>query len=187
MKEAGQKINSFEEWKIEMLKLAEIAASEGRLINAAFYYRAAEFFTTRKDPDKELLYDKFIDHFHKAFQDDEIERYEVPYNDTFLPAMRTHPVNKEKRGTIILHGGFDSFIEEFYSVMTCLSDHGYEVVAFEGPGQGAARKKYGLAFDYAWEKPVKAILDYFKLADVTLLGISLEDGSVSELQHLNHE
>jgi hypothetical protein len=39
MHEAGQKINSFEEWKIEMSKLAEIAVSEGRLMNAAFFYR----------------------------------------------------------------------------------------------------------------------------------------------------
>jgi hypothetical protein len=46
IKEAGQKINSFEEWKIEMLKLAEIAVSEGRLMNAAFFYRATEFFIT---------------------------------------------------------------------------------------------------------------------------------------------
>ena len=37
MKEAGQKINSFEDWKIEMLKLAETAVSEGRLMNAACY------------------------------------------------------------------------------------------------------------------------------------------------------
>ena len=36
MRAAGQKIKSFEEWKVEMLRLAEIAVSEGRLINAAF-------------------------------------------------------------------------------------------------------------------------------------------------------
>jgi alpha-beta hydrolase superfamily lysophospholipase len=173
MEEAGQKINSFEEWKIEMLKLAQIAVSEGRLINAAYYYRAAELFTTREDPDKEHLYNKFIDHFYKAFQDDEIKNFEVPYNDTFLPAIRTQPANTEKKGTVVLHGGFDSFIEELYSAMKSFSDNGYEVVAFEGPGQGAARKKYGLAFDYEWEKPTKAILDYFKLEDVTLLGISM--------------
>jgi alpha-beta hydrolase superfamily lysophospholipase len=173
MEEVSQKINSFEEWKIEMLKLAEIAVSEGRLINAAYYYRAAEFFTTRKDPEKEHLYNKFIDHFYKAFQDDEIKNFEVPYNDTFLPAIRIQPANTEKKGTVVLHGGFDSFIEELYSAMKSFSDNGYEVVAFEGPGQGAARKKYGLAFDYEWEKPTKAILDYFKLEDVTLLGISL--------------
>ena len=173
MEKAGQKINSFEEWKIEMLNLAQVAVSEGRLINAAYNYRAAELFTTREDPDKEHLYNKFIDYFYKAFQDDEIKNFEVPYNDTFLPAIRIQPANTEKKGTIVLHGGFDSFIEELYSSMKSFSDNGYEVIAFDGPGQGAARKKYGLAFDYEWEKPAKAILDYFKLEDVTLLGISM--------------
>jgi hypothetical protein len=43
MEEAGKRIRSFSDWKIEMLKLAEKAVSEDRLINAAFYYRAAEF------------------------------------------------------------------------------------------------------------------------------------------------
>lgn len=173
MKEVGQKINSFEEWKLEMLKLAEIAVSEDRLINATYYYRAAELFTTREDSDKELLYNKFIDNFNKAFHDDEIEKFEVPYGNTFLPAIRIQPINKKQRGTIVLHGGFDSFIEELYSLMKSFAAHGYEVIAFEGPGQGAARKKYGLAFDYEWEKPTKAILDYFKLDDVTFLGVSM--------------
>ena len=173
IKEVGQKINSFEEWKLEMLKMAEIAVSEGRLINATYYYRAAELFTTREDSDKELLYNEFIDNFNKAFYDDEIEKFEVPYGNTFLPAIRIQPINKKQRGTIVLHGGFDSFIEELYSLMKSFADHGYEVIAFEGPGQGAARKKYGHAFDYEWEKPTKAILDYFKLDDVTFLGVSM--------------
>ena len=58
-----------------MLRLADIAVSEDRLMNAAFYYRAAELFAKRDEPDKELLYNKFIDHFYKAFQDDEIKRF----------------------------------------------------------------------------------------------------------------
>ena len=173
MKEAGQKINSFEDWKIEMLKLAETAVSEGRLMNAAFYYRAAEFFVLRDDPEKELLYDKFIDQFYKAFQDDEIKKYEVPYNDTFLPAIRIRPVDTEKRGTVVVHGGNDSFMEEIYSVMRYFLDHSYELIVFEGPGQGSALKKYGLPLNIEWEKPTKAILDYFKLDDVTLLGVSM--------------
>jgi len=78
MKEAGRNINSLEEWKREMLKLAEVAVAENRLMNAAFYYRAAEFFVTREDPEKELLYQKFIDLFYIAVKDDEINKYEVP-------------------------------------------------------------------------------------------------------------
>jgi alpha-beta hydrolase superfamily lysophospholipase len=173
MVEAGQKINSIEEWKIEMLKLADIAVSEDRLINASFYYRAAEFFTLRDDPDKKLLYNKFIDIFYKVFKDDSIQKYEVPYYNSSLPAIRVMPEHNKKRGTIVLHGGFDSFMEELYSMVKYFSEHDYEVIAFDGPGQGAARKKYELAFDYKWEKPAKAILDYFKLNDITWLGISM--------------
>jgi len=173
MKEAGQRINSFKDWKIEMLRLADIAISESRLINGAFYYRAAEFFTSREDPDKELLYNKFINTFYKVFQDDEIEKYEVPYNHTFLPAIKIQPIDKDKRGTIVLHGGFDSFMEEFYSMIRYFSGHGYEVIAFDGPGQGTALKKYGLVFDYEWERPAEAILDHFNLDDVSWFGISM--------------
>jgi len=173
MKEVGQRINTFEEWKTEMLKLAEKAVAEDRVMNAAFYYRAAEFYTLWGDPDKEPLYDKFIDLFYRAFKNDGIERFKVPYQDTCLPAIRVPPVDTEKKGAIVMHGGFDSFIEEFYSWMRYFSEHGYEVVAFEGPGQGAARKKYGLALDWRWEEPAKAVLDYFNLDDVTWLGISM--------------
>lgn len=40
MKEAGQKINSFKEWKIEMLKLAEKAGSSSRaeMVNVGLTY-----------------------------------------------------------------------------------------------------------------------------------------------------
>jgi len=172
MEEAGKKIKNFEDWKDVMLELEEKAVSEERYMNAAFYYRAAEFYTTREEPEKEILYDKFIEYFYIAFQNEKIERFEVPYRDTFLPAMKISPVG-EKKDTIVMHGGFDSFIEEFFSMMKFFSDQGFEVIAFEGPGQGAARKKYGLALDFEWEKPAKTVLDYFKLDSVTWLGISM--------------
>jgi pimeloyl-ACP methyl ester carboxylesterase len=171
-RDAGRKIETFEDWKREMVKLAEDAVSDRRLINAAFYYRAAEFYTMPDDPDKEVLYDKFIGYFYRAFEHDGIERFEVPYQGTCLSGMKLPPAH-DKKGTIVMHGGFDSFIEGFYSMMRYFSDHGYEVVAFEGPGQGAARRKYGLALDYRWELPAKAVLDYFNLDEVSWLGISM--------------
>jgi len=173
MKEAGEKINTFEDWKREMLELAQEAVADTRLMNATFYYRAAEFYILQEGPDKALMYDKFSEFFYKAFERDGIERFEVPYQEAFLPAMRIPAVTEKKKGTIVMHGGFDSFMEEFYSWMRYFSDHGYEVIAFEGPGQGAARRKHGLALHIEWEKPAKAILDYFKLSDVTWLGISM--------------
>jgi len=142
-------------------------------VNAAFYYRASEFYMLQDNFEKKQMYNKFIDLFYKAFKNDNIEQFEVPYKEAFLPAMKVSPRGDKKKGIIVMHGGFDSFIEEFYSWIRYFSDHGYEVIAFEGPGQGAALRKHGLAVDYEWEKPIKAVLDYFKLNDVTLVGISM--------------
>lgn len=172
LKEAGPKIRSFNDWKTEMVSLAKKAIEEGRLVNAAFYYRAAEFYVKSADPEKELLYDTFIERFYEAFRHDKIERFTVPYDHAFLSAIRIAPSGR-KRGTIVLHGGFDSFIEEFYSMMKSFSNHGYEVIGFEGPGQGASLRKYGIPITIEWEKPTKAILDYFQLDDVTQIGISM--------------
>lgn len=173
MAEAGLRISSFDDWRREMVRLADRAVDEGRTVNAAFYYRAAEFYTRADDTDKEPLYDRFSGLFYAAYGGDPIERVQIPYGRGSLPAIRVSTNAGVTRGTIVMHGGFDSFIEEFYSWMCYLARHGYDVVAFEGPGQGAARRKGQLAFDPTWEKPVSAVLDHFNLMDVTLLGISM--------------
>ena len=173
MEYVGKRIRNFSDWQREMLKIADLAVSEGRLLNAAFYYRAAEFFMTRSNPEKERLYDKFIQLFYTVFEKEQIEKHKIPYQGSFLPAVRLLPSKGKKKGTIVKFGGFDSFIEEFYSQMKHQAEQGYEVIAFDGPGQGAALKKYGLAFDYEWEKPVKAVLDYFDVDGVTLIGASM--------------
>lgn len=172
LKEAGRRIENFAGWKNVMQELAERAYSENRLMNSAFYYRAAEFYTKPNDPDKGVLYEKFTELFYKAFENDIIEKHNVPYDNAFLPAIRI-PCTAVKKGTIVIHGGFDSFIEEFYSMMKYFSLHGYEVIGFEGPGQGGALRIYGLPIIYEWEKPTRTVLDYFNHEDVTMLGISM--------------
>jgi pimeloyl-ACP methyl ester carboxylesterase len=172
LKSVGNRIHDFNDWKTEMTRLADSALSKGRLINSAFYYRAAEFYTFSDDPDKEILYDKFSELFYQAIEGDSYEKINVPYRNAFLPTLRLK-TGIVKRGTIIVHGGFDSFIEEFYSIMKYFSNLGYEVIGFDGCGQGAALRKYRLTWDIEWEKPVKAILDYFELSDVTLFGLSM--------------
>ena len=172
LQEVGKRIGTFGEWKTQMLRLATESLSEGRLINAAFYYRAAEFYTFPDDPDKDPLYDKFSDLFYRAIEDHRIEKIQIPYGESMLPAIATEPEGK-LRGTIILHGGYDSFIEEYYSLMQHFMASGFRVIGFEGPGQGAARRKSGLPLDYRWEEPVKSVLDHLGLEDVTLAGFSM--------------
>lgn len=174
MQEAGRKIRNFDDWERVMTALAETAEAEDRWVNAAFYYRAAEFFVLSSDPDKERLYDRFSDIFYnKAFTGEAFGRHQVPYEGKSLPAIRVPPAPGPVKGSIIIHGGFDSFIEEWYSCATFFAAHGYEVILFEGPGQGAALKKAGLPLTHEWEKPVRAVLDHFRLDNVTLLGISM--------------
>lgn len=172
LEKAAAAIKTMEDYKKAFVALAAQAMAEGRLKNAAFYYRAAEFVTKPSDPDKFPLYDQFIDTFYQAFKDDNIERGKVPYGRGFLSAMRLAPVG-QKKGTVLIHGGFDSLIEEFYAIWKLLSEGGYEVIAFEGPGQGGSLRKYHLPFDHAWEKPTGAVLDCFDLSDATILGISM--------------
>lgn len=147
--QAAQRIRTLDDWKDVMINLAQEAESEQRWMNAAFYYRAAEFFTLPSDPDKKALYDRFIDIFyHKACVREPVERFLIPYEHTTLPVIRIPSAKVTCKGTIVIHGGFDSFIEEFYSLAVYFSGHGYDVVLFEGPGQGAALKKYGLPLTY---------------------------------------
>jgi pimeloyl-ACP methyl ester carboxylesterase len=165
-------IKTFDDNKTFFSGLAEKALQENRLMNAASYFRAAEFLTDPGDPEKNNLYNRFQETFYKAFAEDNIQRFQIPYEGGFLSAM-TLPMKGKKKGTVLVHGGFDSFIEEFYGIWKLISEGGYEVIAFEGPGQGEPLRKYNLPFDHAWEKPVAAILDFFHLEDVTILGISM--------------
>lgn len=174
MQEAANHIKTLADWKAVMIQLADKALADGRLLNATFYYRAAEFFTEHTDPDKIPLYDKFIDLFYnQLFVDEPIERFKIPYENGYLPGFKLPPQGGTFRGHLVIHGGFDSFIEELYSVGTYFAHLGYEVIMFEGPGQGGALRKYGLPLTYEWEKPTTTVLDAFELNDVTLLGFSM--------------
>jgi len=174
MRQAATEIKTLADWKGVMVQLAETALAEGRLMNGAFYYRAAEFFTHPTDPDKKALYVKFVDLFYnELFVDEPFTRHQIPYGNAELPALHVPAQGTIKRGNLVIHGGFDSFIEEFYSLATYFAGLGYDVYLFDGPGQGGALKLHDLPMDYAWEKPAKTVLDYFGLDDVTWLGISM--------------
>ncbi len=174
-------IRNFTDWKRELLKLGDAAIKEKRIENAIAYYRMAEFYMDWKDPDalkyyryaKELFYDYFAGYF-KAVNDGKptVECFEVPYEDTTIPVMKTEALGK-KKGTILLHGGYDSYMEEFLFPMLYFREHGYDIYLFEGPGQGVMLRERGKPVNPRWEEPVRVLLDYFKLNDVCIIGISL--------------
>jgi hypothetical protein len=64
------------------------------------------------------------------------ERIKVPYPGGHLPGFRLAAKGNEIT-TFIFCGGYDSFVEEFYNFLLPLTDLGFTVVGFDGPGQGA--------------------------------------------------
>ena len=176
MRAVAPLINSYQDFTREFLKLAEQASVKGQNLKSAFYLRAAEFFMFPDDPAKEktrLEFLKLIKNYYGVTNDDRIL---IPYEAGALPAYRFTP--DRPKGTIVIFGGFDSYIEEWFTALFALRDAGYDVVAFDGPGQGAALEEFHIPMTHAWEKPVKAVLDYFQLDEVTLMGFSLGGGLV---------
>lgn len=74
----GRRVSDFKTWKIETKKLAEIALTHKKLVETAFYFRAAEFYSLPEDDEKDILYEKFSELFYKAFENENIEIRKSP-------------------------------------------------------------------------------------------------------------
>lgn len=165
-----------------LLPIADDALAQADLRTAIGALRVSEFFQPHGAPERAQTYARFRDAFDQL-AGDACTRHRVPYGDHHLPAY-TLPAVGPSHGTVVLHGGFDSLIEEFFAIWEHVAQAGYDVIAFEGPGQGAARYQ-GLLFDHDWERPVGAVLDHFGLQRAALVGISM--GGYWALRAAAHE
>jgi len=176
VRKVGPLIQTSEDWKKQLIDLGDKAIAENRIENAIAYYRMSEFFMYDGDPDKKKYYTKatemFYDYYQDIFSSGQVKRFSVPYENIVLPVMMAKAKGEEK-DVILLHGGNDSYFEELFMAMLYLAENGYTTYLFEGPGQGGVMRIQGKHFTYQWERPVKAILDYFNLNDVTICGASL--------------
>ena len=170
--EVAPRIGSLDDWRQQLTLLARRAEADGRALHASTYYRAAEFFMTDADPERKGNNAKYLALYDEAVKDWPIERRDVPFEGGFLPvlAMRAHG---PARDTLVIHGGFDSYKEEFFMAAPDYAAAGFDVVAFDGPGQGQAIRRHGLTMGPDWERPVAAVLDRLKVETCTLMGFSL--------------
>jgi alpha-beta hydrolase superfamily lysophospholipase len=156
------------------LDLGEKALARHETLKGAYYLRLAEFFLFTKDPRKLPTRQRFIDLILSHFQIPSSACHRIPFGSGWLPAYRFTPARS--KGTLVVFGGFDSYIEEWLPAALSFRDAGYDTIMFEGPGQGAALELAHLTMTPEWEKPVKAVLDFFRLDAVTLMGFSLGGG-----------
>lgn len=171
------RIASLRDWKRELLGLAERALVEERVLNAAAYLRAAEFFMSASDPAKAAAYDQQAEMFRTwraaDFRAGVAVESSVPFSGATLPLWRFPAHGARARGSVVVHGGYDSYAEELYPLLRQVAALGFDVVFFEGPGQGAVVRRQGVPFTADWHRPLAAVLDACGLEDVTLVGISL--------------
>lgn len=176
VREAARGITDLRSWVSTFLALGEKALQQGRREQAVAYFRGAEFFIYEDMEEKrrvgERVRDLFYGHHSSIFESGLIRRDEVPYEGGLLPVWIARPDEGEV-GTILLHGGYDSSMEEFLWTVLYLRQRGYAVYLFEGPGQGEVLRKYRIPMTHEWERPVRAVLDHYGLEDVTIVGLSL--------------
>jgi len=188
-----------ESWYREWMKTAEQREKAGHdflardrrisarqeFFKASNYYRAAEFFlhTNPKDPRIVSAWEKSRDCFLKGAElaDHPILPVAIPFEGTTLPGYFCLVDNSgAKRPLLIVHSGFDGTAEELYLETAYFAiKRGYNVLIFEGPGQGGVIRVQKIPFRPNWETVVSPVVDYAvsrKEVDpkrMALMGISL--------------
>jgi alpha-beta hydrolase superfamily lysophospholipase len=170
LRAAAPRIASYADWVKVMLELSDKALADSRLLPAAYYSRMAQFFLAPGDPRYQPALQRFLDNVVPGNGVTADDHHLVPYQQTQLSAYRLTPA--QPRGTIVVFGGYDSYIEEWLPAALAFRDAGLDTVIFNGPGQGTVLDA-GTPMTPDWHLPVAAILDYFGLSDITLAGFSL--------------
>jgi pimeloyl-ACP methyl ester carboxylesterase len=166
--------NTYPEVIDGFLGLAERARAADRTVAGAYYDRAAEFFMSASDPRRPATRARFLHAMRTAYG---VTPDLIPFGPGSLPAYDLRP-DHQIGATVVMFGGFDSYIEEFLPMIASMVDAGRRIVVFEGPGQGSALEDFGLTMIPEWEQPVGAVLDHYGLDNVAAVGISLGGGLV---------
>ena len=156
------------------LNLAQRARGADRALAGAYYDRAAEFFMSATDPRRPHARARFLTAMRTVYG---VTPELIAFGSGYLPAHDLRP-ECQIGPTIVMFGGFDSYVEEFLPMVAAMVDAGRRIVLFEGPGQGSALEDYGLTMIPEWEQPTAAVLDHYRLEDVAAVGISLGGGLV---------
>ena len=164
-------------WKAtaqRVAKIGEQALAAGHrvsareaLLRASNYYRTSAAFLLEQpatDPEMTVLSAGQHDTFAAVARlfDTPVQPVSIPYEDTALPAyVFLVDDSGAARPTIIYNSGYDSTREESYFVIAAAAlRRGYNVVAFDGPGQGAALRQQKLIMRSDWEAVITPVVDY---------------------------
>jgi dienelactone hydrolase len=191
---AGDYESWYREWlataeRVEGLAKASLerghrVSARDAFLRASNYFRSAEFFLhgAEEDPRAGVVYERQVACYRAAAAlfDPPIEAVTIPYEGTVLHGYFHRAPGEGRRPTVLMHSGFDGTCEEmhFYGAAAAV-ERGYHVLAFDGPGQPAARHRDGLVFRPDWEKAVTPAVDWLMRRPevdanaIGLMGISM--------------
>jgi dienelactone hydrolase len=154
-------------------------------LRATSYYQSSEFFLHGNpgDPRIARAYRLSVQCYKQCagLHDARIEPVEIPYEKTTLPGYFHHAEKAQgPRPTLIMHTGFDGSAEEMHvSGARAGVERGYNVLAFDGPGQYGPLHRDGLVFRPDWEKVITPVVDFALTQPnvdpkrIALMGISM--------------
>ncbi|MFQ7234422.1 MAG: alpha/beta fold hydrolase [Enterococcus hulanensis] len=173
--EIGAELTDFDSWSQLFLDRVYSFHNEGNYVASATCLRASLFFMLDDEKDtlyKSEIYERCMAEYQTAYEQVGLTYVRVPFENGYFPVIyKCH--SGGGKGDIIVHGGYDSFIQEFVPLMQYIYSKGYNVYMFEGFGQGEVLNRCEMKMKPEWEICTKVILDYFNLEEVTLIGVSL--------------
>jgi alpha-beta hydrolase superfamily lysophospholipase len=142
-----------------------VSARDG-LLRASSYYRSADFFLQGHpdDPPHYHAYDRSVECFRHAAAlfTVPVQPVAIPYENTTLPGYFYPAGDPAVPGPlVIIHTGYDGPAEEMHFLGAAAgAERGYNVLAFDGPGQGGAIRHQGMVFRPDWENVVGPVIDF---------------------------
>jgi hypothetical protein len=153
-------------------KIADESLKNGQLISARdAYARASTYYYAAMDYlDAALQSDRFGELFrvHRtcwkaaiSLMDVRYEEFNIPYEGTTLAGFFiSHKGNSSPRPLCIFNNGSDGSIVDFWTLGgSGFFERGYNLLTFDGPGQGTSLFEKKLYFRYDWEKVITPVID----------------------------
>jgi len=149
------------------LKNGHRVSAREAFLRASNYYRTAEFFRRKNaasDTEARAVARLSRQMFASAINlmDRPALRIDIPYETTTLPGyLFLVDDSGVARPTVVYTNGYDSTAEEsWFAIAAAALERGYNVLAYDGPGQGAVIREHGLVFRPDWEAVLTPVLDY---------------------------
>ena len=149
----------------ESARAGHIISASDAYLRASSYYRAAylPLYGSPVDPRLAEAFDKEATAFQKAaaLMTSPVEPVEIPFEGTTLPGYFCRVDDSDRsRSTLICTNGYDSTIYEMYLDFGTALRRGYNLLLFDGPGQGRPLIEQGLVMRPDWENVVRPVVDY---------------------------